>query len=83
MDEWLGHRRRLLTPYRQAVRHCKKTLLWLDMARTRSARMRLPRRQWEDEGTRSNNALVTQVDPLRTSTRAATRVDAIQPRPFR
>jgi hypothetical protein len=35
------------------------------MARTRSAKMGLPRRQWEDEGTRSNNALVTQVDPKR------------------
>jgi len=35
------------------------------MARTRSPRMRLPRRQWEDEGNRSNNALVTQVDPVR------------------
>jgi hypothetical protein len=33
------------------------------LARTRSAKMGLPRRQWEDEGTRSNNALVTQVDP--------------------
>ena len=35
------------------------------MARTRSARMRLPRRQWEDEGTRSNIALVAQADPKR------------------
>jgi hypothetical protein len=30
------------------------------LARTRSARMRLPQRQWEDEGTRSNIALVAQ-----------------------
>ncbi len=27
MHEWLGHRRRLLTPYRQAVRHRKKDIV--------------------------------------------------------
>jgi len=38
------------------------------LARTRSARMPLQRRQWVDEETRSNEALAAQVDPEPTPT---------------